>query len=148
MNRTNFELQKVGLLGITMLASSGDSGCHGRTHEECLLNAKMHPAFPAASPFVTAVGGTQFDLKNHPVDTANSTTPICIGTGALSGRCAMGGYEIVSSTQTKSRITSGGGFSNVAARPAYQDAVVEAYLPQIKLNERIYNSASPLVPFL
>jgi hypothetical protein len=142
------------------------------------------------------VGGTQFDMKNHPVDTANATTPICIGSGALSGKCAMGGYEIVSSTQTKSRITSGGvrcsgfarilhsrmllsftpllrlkplhawepmaflsgvhyllpggtvncvqtlkGFSNVADRPAYQDAAVKAYLPQINLNQRIYNSA-------
>lgn len=124
------------------LASSGDSGCHGRTHEECLLNAKMHPAFPAASPFITAVGGTQFDLKNDPPSTANSSTPICTGSGDLSGKCAIkGGHEIVSSTATHSRITSGGGFSNVAARPAYQDAVVKAYLPQINLNPRIYNAA-------
>jgi hypothetical protein len=50
INRTNFELQKVGLLGMTLTASSGDSGCHGRTHEECLLNAKMHPACVCLSP--------------------------------------------------------------------------------------------------
>jgi len=139
INRTNFELQKVGLLGITMTASSGDSGCHGRTDKVCLLNAKMHPAFPAASPFITAVGGTQLDVKNHPVDTANSTTPICEGKGVLAGRCAMGGYEIVSSTQTKSRITSGGGFSSENDRPSYQDAAVGGYLKQINLNPRLYN---------
>ena len=30
VNRTSFELSKVALLGTTMLASSGDSGCHGQ----------------------------------------------------------------------------------------------------------------------
>ena len=40
-----------------------------------------------------------------------------------------------------SSLKSGGGFSNVADRPAYQDAAVKAYLPQISLNSRIYNAA-------
>jgi subtilase family serine protease len=53
INRTNFEFQKVGVLGTTVLVASGDSGAHGRTDKMCLFNPKMHPNFPAASPFVS-----------------------------------------------------------------------------------------------
>ena len=140
VNRTNYELKKVGLLGVTVLASSGDSGCHGRTDKICLFNAKMHPAYPASSPFVTAVGGTQFD-RSQPVPTAGATSPICRAGQPLADRCAMGGVEVVSSTQTGSRITSGGGFSNVAPRPQYQDAAVAAYLEKIPdLSKSLYNA--------
>lgn len=140
VNRTNFELKKVGLLGVTMLASSGDSGCHGRTDRVCLFNAKMHPAFPGASPFITTVGGTQFDPEQS-IPTSNATSPICREGGQLANSCALGGTEIVCSTKTGGRITSGGGFSNVAKRPSYQDAAVTAYLKQIPdLSKSIYNA--------
>jgi tripeptidyl-peptidase-1 len=140
VNRTNFELQKVGLLGITMLASSGDSGCHGRTDKVCLFNPDMHPDFPAGSPFITAVGGTNLD-RNSPIDVSGATSPVCMTGGQFAGRCAMNGTEIVSSTGTGSRITSGGGFSNLTPRPAYQAAAVEAYLKKINLKSSIFNAA-------
>lgn len=100
VNRTSFELSKVALLGTTMLASSGDSGCHGRTDKVCLFNPDMHPDFPAGSPYVTAVGGTQFNLQ-EPVDTANATTPIC---RKLTAGCAMAGTQIVSTPKTGSEV--------------------------------------------
>lgn len=53
VNRTNVEFQKVGVLGTTVLVASGDSGAHGRTDKMCLFNPKMHPTYPAASPFVS-----------------------------------------------------------------------------------------------
>lgn len=116
--RVNTEFQKVGTLGTTLLASSGDSGCHGRTDKICLFNAKMYPAFPAASPFVTAVGGTM--LKGGGNGPANSSIPICTSSG-----CATGGQEVVCTTENhQAEITSGGGFSAFAPRPQWQDAVV------------------------
>jgi len=53
--RVNQEFQKAGLRGITLLASSGDGGVGGSQPTQC---TKFIPTFPAASPYVTAVGGT------------------------------------------------------------------------------------------
>ena len=46
--RTNQEFAKVGLLGITMLSASGDSGCHGRTEGFCIFQKDMKPDYPAS----------------------------------------------------------------------------------------------------
>ncbi len=61
VERTNIEFQKIGVLGTTLLSASGDSGCHGRTNEDCITSQKCFPDYPACSPFVTAVGGTQLE---------------------------------------------------------------------------------------
>lgn len=61
VTRVNTEFQKIGTLGTTLLAASGDSGSHGRTDEACETSLKCFPAFPAASPYVTSVGGTQIE---------------------------------------------------------------------------------------
>jgi tripeptidyl-peptidase-1 len=53
--RVNQEFQKMGVRGISLLASSGDGGVAGSQPTQC---KKFIPTFPAASPFVTAVGGT------------------------------------------------------------------------------------------
>ncbi len=53
---------KLGLRGATVLVASGDQGVWGR---EGAFGAKgFHPDFPASSPYVTAVGGTDFATKN------------------------------------------------------------------------------------
>merc|ERR1712012_527743 len=53
--RVNSEFMKVGARGITLLYASGDSGAN------CNFFGKFAPNFPATSPYVTAVGGTQPD---------------------------------------------------------------------------------------
>jgi len=53
--RVNQEFQKMGVRGISLLASSGDGGVAGSQPTQCKV---FIPTFPAASPFVTAVGGT------------------------------------------------------------------------------------------
>jgi subtilase family serine protease len=97
VERVNTEFQKLGARGVTvgrcslcllchagvpcdflcpcvlqLLASSGDSGAHGRTDVDCQYKV-LRPAFPAASPFVTAVGATM----------------IKIGEGAVGGKCPV-----------------------------------------------------------
>lgn len=76
VQRTNTEWQKLGATGVTILFSSGDSGSHGRTDPMC-SSPKTRPAYPAASPYVTAVGATQI------VDGTSSgaTSPICSAGG-------------------------------------------------------------------
>jgi len=130
VNRTNAAFQKVALLGTTVLVASGDSGAHGRTDKTCLLKKKMNPNFPASSPFVTTVGGTQFAGD---VSTEGVTSPVC-QSGELKTPCAGSGHEVVASTSKHdgsadpSKITSGGGFSDVTPTPAFQQAAVAAYL--------------------
>jgi tripeptidyl-peptidase-1 len=83
MERINAEFMKLGSRGITILFASGDdgTGCNGKT---------FVPSFPASSPYVTTVGGTEFkDIFG------------------------LGGSEI-------GNMISGGGFSAVFTQPSYQ----------------------------
>lgn len=49
-------------MGISVLFASGDQGVVGRTGKT--LNGKYHPDFPAGSPYITAVGGTDLATKS------------------------------------------------------------------------------------
>ena len=122
--RTNQEFAKLGLLGITMLSASGDSGCHGRTEESCLFRKEMNPDYPASSPYILSVGGTVLSSAT----TKSPEAPVCKSSGQLNGQCATDGTEVVSSTDAGSRISSGGGFALYSQRPAYQEAFVAKYL--------------------
>ena len=62
--RINIEFQKAGLRGVSILFASGDGGIAGsRTRDSC---AKFVPTFPAASPWVTAVGGACGNENQNP----------------------------------------------------------------------------------
>ena len=56
----NAEFMKLGARGVTVVAASGDLGTSGRRGSP----KRFHAGFPASSPFVTAVGGTNFAAKN------------------------------------------------------------------------------------
>jgi tripeptidyl-peptidase-1 len=59
MFTSNTAFMKAGARGISVLFASGDQGVCGR--EGCgLFKTKFNPDFPAASPYITAVGGTDF----------------------------------------------------------------------------------------
>lgn len=54
--RVNVELQKLGVRGITVVGSSGDGGVGGtQPNRKC---KQFIATFPAASPYITTVGGT------------------------------------------------------------------------------------------
>mmetsp|Transcript_114333 Transcript_114333/g.227519 ORF Transcript_114333/g.227519 Transcript_114333/m.227519 type:complete len:594 (-) Transcript_114333:152-1933(-) len=59
MYTCNTAFLKAGVRGISILFASGDQGVCGR--EGCgFLKVRFKPDFPAASPYITAVGGTDF----------------------------------------------------------------------------------------
>jgi len=59
MQSCNTAFMKAGTMGLSVLFASGDQGVCGR--EGCgFFKKKYHPDFPAASPYITAVGGTDF----------------------------------------------------------------------------------------
>merc|ERR1712070_1360076 len=58
----NVQFQKLGAQGISVLFASGDQGVVGRSGST--RDGKYHPDFPAASPYITAVGGTDLATKS------------------------------------------------------------------------------------
>eukprot|EP00657_Telonema_sp_P-1_P000783 TRINITY_DN1152_c0_g1_i1.p1 TRINITY_DN1152_c0_g1~~TRINITY_DN1152_c0_g1_i1.p1 ORF type:complete len:214 (+),score=63.23 TRINITY_DN1152_c0_g1_i1:270-911(+) len=66
MNQVNVQLQAIGTRGISILFASGDQGVWGRSG----MGAKFNPDFPGGSPYVTAVGGTDFVTTNIGDETA------------------------------------------------------------------------------
>lgn len=73
MDRINQEFMKVGLMGVTILAASGDGGNHfafgkydgsDSTLSDALNEiscAYSFPVFPTDSPYVLSVGGSSWD---------------------------------------------------------------------------------------
>ena len=61
MTSTNVQFQKAGARGLSILFASGDQGVWGR---EGQVGNVFPPDFPAASPYVTAVGGTDFATQS------------------------------------------------------------------------------------
>ncbi|KAI0254130.1 subtilisin-like protein [Lactifluus subvellereus] len=106
------EYGKLGLLGTTVLYSSGDYGVAG-FHYVCqnssglddprggLNELRFNPAFPASCSFVVAVGGTQINSGA----TVNDPESAC-----------------------ERIISSGGGFSDIFRMPSYQKAAVTKFL--------------------
>ncbi|MCJ1444634.1 MAG: hypothetical protein MMC23_005136 [Stictis urceolatum] len=103
------EYMKLGLMGVTVLFSSGDSGVAG-FHGECLnedgshterasKHGRFNPMFPASCPFVTSVGGTAIPENGTVYDKE------------------IAAWEF----------QSGGGFSNQFLMPDYQQKAVQTY---------------------
>ena len=95
---------------VTVVASSGDTG---PVANQCpspfpLPNAApiIEPDLPAADPLVLAVGGTSLSASQQ--------------TGAYIGETA---WSLPGRNRGTDSLASGGGFSRVFARPAYQDGV-------------------------
>lgn len=75
----NTNLLKAAALGLSLLFASGDDGVWGRLG----YGLRFHPEFPGSSPFVTSVGGTNFQTKSL-------TSP------ESSWSCSGGGFSEVS----------------------------------------------------
>jgi len=61
MYSCNTEFQKLAVRGISILFASGDQGVWGRSG--VIFNV-FNPDFPASSPYITAVGGTDFKVAS------------------------------------------------------------------------------------
>lgn len=98
------DLAMAAASGITVLASAGDQGSSACVFGDGQIADRAAVSYPASSPYVTGVGGTNFRL-----DRANRITG-----------------EVVWNDTSLSASAGGGGFSTLFARPAYQDGTVTA----------------------
>lgn len=114
------EVMKLGMRGISVILASGDSGVAARGTDDgnddgCLGNGKVfNPDFPASCPYITAVGATFLP---------------------------PGGSAVKDQEVAVSRFPSGGGFSNIYARPSYQDAAVSAFFANHDPGYQYYNTS-------
>lgn len=119
--RINAELQKLGMMGLTILFCSLDDGVAGPSARGNQTAAQVfRPCYPTASPYATSVGATQFSTHALPVcdmPVDGAAPPSCTHVGERACQSDLGGV-----------ITSGGGFSDLDPRPPYQDAAVARFL--------------------
>lgn len=113
------EYMKLGLMGVSVLYSSGDYGVAGNggqcingpgpnaPYQDGSLGGRFNPSFPGTCPYITSVGATQ----------------VIPGTNIV--KALASGTEPEQACETV--IFSGGGFSNVFPLPGYQSAAVKSY---------------------
>lgn len=127
--RTNIEFMKLGLVGHTLLAASGDDGTSG-THGTMDNCATMNPIFPAASPFVLTVGATSIEPESSSTSLGGSggKPPICTNQDQYACECSTSTNEQACLANNTGGFDTGGGFSVFSTMPTYQTAAVTAYI--------------------
>ncbi len=75
VERLNAEFMKLGVKGITLLASAGDKGAPGDKDRHCKKGI-MSTMFPASSPWVTSVGSTMLGVQQNRVFKSKRQAPI------------------------------------------------------------------------
>ena len=117
----NAEFQKANAKGITVVAASGDSGaadCDGAIDPKApAVTVATHGLavdFPASSPYVTAMGGTEF---NEGTGTYWSTSNNSTGGSAVSYIPEMAWNDTAAVGELSA---SGGGASTLFAKPSWQ----------------------------
>jgi tripeptidyl-peptidase-1 len=107
------EAMKLGAQGVSILAANGDDGVAGYKARNDSSKCGYTTSFPGTCPWVTSVGGTQ-NAENDPEDHQVHT----LREWAANAPDQQGPWT---------KVTTAGGFSNYFARPAYQNASVDAY---------------------
>jgi len=130
IRRTETEFQKLGTMGLTILAASGDNGV-----EPTFDCNSMRPNYPASSQFVTSVGATAvvnalLEEEHTEEETAKPTTdpPRICTEASFKCQCATSSNEEAAMSTNNAHYDTGGGFSSIQSRPSYQDEVVQQYL--------------------
>ena len=103
--------------GIGFMFSSGDDG------DELLASGRVQTDFPTSDPWVTAVGGTSTAIG------AGGELLWQTGWGTQKYDLSANGKSWVPSFTPPFLYGSGGGFSTLFNRPAYQDGVVHEAAP-------------------
>eukprot|EP01118_Nematostelium_gracile_P016435 TRINITY_DN680_c0_g1_i1.p1 TRINITY_DN680_c0_g1~~TRINITY_DN680_c0_g1_i1.p1 ORF type:complete len:644 (-),score=174.95 TRINITY_DN680_c0_g1_i1:28-1686(-) len=129
VNVTSIQFMKLGLLGHTMIAASGDGGVAGghSSDNNCLTQG---PTFPAASPYVLSVGATSVEPSNGDIMhfDAAALPPICQNNNNYSCVCSTSKNEQPALSTNSAGFDTGGGFSIYDPQPSYQQKAVQAYL--------------------
>ncbi|KUJ07551.1 subtilisin-like protein [Mollisia scopiformis] len=129
LQRQCLEFLKLGLMGVTVIVSSGDTGtASGVLPGTCIdadtgasnaTTGKFSPQWPASCPWVTSVGGTE---KSTEFNLSATLTTSTMNDPSLTNETA-----IYRDFGNGSILSSGGGFSNVFTVPPYQQVAISQY---------------------
>ena len=151
VERCNTELAKLAAAGKSVIVCTQDEGAPSDLNTECQNSQNpVTPIYPASSPWVTSVGSTAL-LDKFPkpstaavaADAPAADAPICSKI-----RCSQGTKEAVAMSPNAA-FTSGGGFADYAARPAWQDAAVKSFLADssaLRPDSRFFNASNRAYP--
>lgn len=109
MTMSEWLLAAGALGGVSVVAASGDDGSSGCAPGD----TSQRPQYPASSPWVTGVGGTQY--ADAGVAAADVATP---------GSALSSGAEVVWNESPIRLVASGGATTSRLPKPAYQQGVV------------------------
>eukprot|EP00455_Lapot_gusevi_P021449 TRINITY_DN2250_c0_g1_i8.p1 TRINITY_DN2250_c0_g1~~TRINITY_DN2250_c0_g1_i8.p1 ORF type:complete len:293 (-),score=86.44 TRINITY_DN2250_c0_g1_i8:52-930(-) len=121
--RSDIAFQKLAVLGVTIIIACGDSGAGDLGGPPMGFSTcdTLHADWPSQSPYITSVGSTYSTPYSQ---------PICYLDSSLGGPSCLDQPigEVGVSVDMGMRWTTGGGFSNLTTRPAYQQQAVQDYL--------------------
>jgi len=106
VDATESALQEASAAGISVLSASGDggsAGCIGTSSTDNTPLPKLAVTYPASSPWVTAIGGTNL---------------------RLSAQNQITGQVVWNDGSAQPGLAGGGGFSTIFPRPTYQNGVI------------------------
>jgi tripeptidyl-peptidase-1 len=135
--------QKLGLMGVTLVASSGDDGAQGqgaRSTRTCETTVLLGLAveWPASSPYVTAVGATMGPEANK----SETACQITCQEGKLAQGACTPDVDEVTGALNGPAITTGGGYSSTIGRPSWQtghNPCSNRGIPDVSLAGHQYN---------
>ena len=123
------EAIKLGMRGVTLVVASGDDGVGSFLVRSGTLFCGYIPSFPATSPYVTAVGGTQGIEKaggavysRHLQEEAANCVPNVSMPELYTSDQPGGRFN-----STGAGIVSGGGFSMSTSAPDFQKQAISDY---------------------
>lgn len=115
---------------VTVFGSSGDGGTANGTKQPVSTGGNLIPyptvEWPASDPLVTGVGGTYL-CTNPLAGTNDPRTPYFVA--GKGGKCGSNTYNPSHNLAEVAWTFSGGGFSHVFSKPAYQDTLPAGSTP-------------------
>jgi len=101
METCNMAFMKIGVRGVSILFAAGDQGVCGRSG--CGSDGKrFHPDFPASSPYITSVGGTDFVTRS----TIGDEKAWESGGGGFSDTFSIPSYQADAVSQYKANVNA------------------------------------------
>ena len=149
----NTLLAQASAQGQTVVAAAGDSGstdCYGVTSLSSTVQQGLAVDFPASSPYVTGMGGTELSSANAASSTYWASASGSDVTGsALSYIPEQVWNDNSSSSGTLNLSATGGGVSTLNARPSWQTGVSGIPAGTFRVVPDISLLSSPVnVPYL
>lgn len=89
--RLDYQLQKIGLRGITVMAATGDSGLQGGVNISC---SRFTTTVLATSPYITAVGGSAIWTEGQQVGVQSDVGMYYTAAGGFSEFRPRAGFQV------------------------------------------------------